>query len=90
MALVTLRRRQWIKNPLVISAAAVFVAAGKRNGELCKTGVGNTEVDMGGRRRVLEGYSEVRLRLVLAASAGVALFAYCVWAFELPSAHGVP
>jgi decaprenyl-phosphate phosphoribosyltransferase len=39
---------------------------------------------------VLAGYSVGRLRLILAASAVATLFAYCVWAFELPAVHGFP
>ncbi len=31
-----------------------------------------------------------RLRLMLSASGGVALFAYCVWAFQLPDGDGFP
>src|SRR5579864_4244834 len=72
---------------LVVSAAAVFVAAGKRHAELRRTDRG---VVTAGRRRVLEGYTEGRLRLILLVSAAVAVFAYAVWAFELPTVHGVP
>lgn len=76
---------------LVISAVAVFVAAGKRYAELRRT---DTEASAAGgpqtRRKVLEGYSPPRLRAILAASALAALFAYSVWAFQLPSVHGVP
>jgi decaprenyl-phosphate phosphoribosyltransferase len=32
----------------------------------------------------------MRLRLILAASGAGALFAYCVWAFELPTVGGIP
>jgi decaprenyl-phosphate phosphoribosyltransferase len=70
---------------LVVTFAAVFVAAGKRRSELRRT-----DGDRAGRRRVLEWYTEARLRLILAASAALALFAYCVWAFELPEVHGIP
>jgi decaprenyl-phosphate phosphoribosyltransferase len=75
---------------LVISAVAVFVAAGKRYAELRRT---DWDVANGGpqtRRKVLEGYSQPRLRVILAASGAVALFAYSVWAFQLPSVGGVP
>jgi decaprenyl-phosphate phosphoribosyltransferase len=75
---------------LVITCAAVFVAAGKRYAELRRT---NSEASGGGaagRRRVLEGYSEGRLRLIMAASVGAAVFAYSVWAFQLPVVDGVP
>ena len=72
---------------LVISAAAVFVAAGKRHAELRRTVTANALV---GRRKVLEGYTALRLRLILAASGAVAIVAYVVWAFKLPDVDGVP
>ena len=70
---------------LVVSAAAVFVAAGKRQSELART------VDLpGAGRRVLGLYSPAILRTILIGSTALALFAYCVWAFELPSVDGIP
>src|SRR5205823_3183728 len=41
-------------------------------------------------RRVLRLYTEARLRLIVVGSAACALFAYGVWAFELPSVDGIP
>lgn len=76
---------------VVITFAAVFVAAGKRWAELQRTDAqvpGSAE--RSGRRRVLELYSYRRLALLMAAAAGCALFAYCVWAFQLPTADGIP
>jgi decaprenyl-phosphate phosphoribosyltransferase len=70
---------------LVVACAAVLVAAGKRQAELVRT-----EANRAPRRRVLERYSASRLRLLLAASGAGALFAYCVWAFQLPAVDGVP
>lgn len=70
---------------LVVSFSAVFVAAGKRRAELARTA--NTH-DEG--RRVLALYSERRLAWVLATSAAGALFAYCIWAFQLPVVNGIP
>jgi decaprenyl-phosphate phosphoribosyltransferase len=70
---------------LVVTFAAVFVAAGKRQSELRQAAPGNP-----GGRRVLELYGEARLRLILAGSGVCALFAYCVWAFELPAVDNVP
>lgn len=70
---------------LVVTCVAVFVAAGKRSAELRRI-VGNAAH----KRRVLAFYTEGRLRLILAASAAGALFAYCVWAFELFTVNGVP
>jgi decaprenyl-phosphate phosphoribosyltransferase len=72
---------------LVVTSAAVFVAAGKRHGEIRRTASG---VVTAGRRKVLEGYTETRLRVILIASALIAVVAYAVWAFELPAVHGVP
>jgi decaprenyl-phosphate phosphoribosyltransferase len=70
---------------LVVSCAAVFVAAGKRQAELRRTNPSSAE-----RRNVLALYTEKRLQLVLAASAAGALFAYCLWAFQLPMVDGIP
>jgi decaprenyl-phosphate phosphoribosyltransferase len=70
---------------LVISCAAVLVAAGKRWAELRRTTLAGTS-----RRRVLERYSERRLRWLLGLAGLGALVAYTIWASELPSVHGVP
>ena len=70
---------------LVVTAAAVLVAAGKRQAELRRT----EQAGVGGRR-VLAGYSVERLRLIVAGSAAVALFAYGVWALALPDIDDVP
>jgi decaprenyl-phosphate phosphoribosyltransferase len=70
---------------LVVTCAAVFVAAGKRQAELLRT-----ERAGASGRRVLQHYTLGRLRVILVASGGVALFAYCVWAFELPVVNSVP
>ena len=61
----------------VVTCAAVFIAAGKRLAELRRSG-GTTQ----GARKVLSGYTPLTLQLVLRASAALALFAYCVWAFQ--------
>ena len=53
--------------------------------ELTRTAAGGLA-----RRGVLRFYTTARLRLILLAGAARALFAYCVWAFELPSVDGVP
>jgi decaprenyl-phosphate phosphoribosyltransferase len=70
---------------LVVTAAAVLVAAGKRDAELRRTELGG-----GARRRVLETYTPQLLRAIVAGSAAVALFAYCVWALQHPTVHGIP
>ncbi len=70
---------------LVVVCGAVFVAAAKRYAELRRAGH-----DRLARRRVLNSYSPRLLEVILAASAAVALVAYCVWAFELPAVRGIP
>jgi decaprenyl-phosphate phosphoribosyltransferase len=71
---------------LVVTAVAVFVAAGKRHAELSRS----LCTEAGSARRVLAHYSPGGLRLLLAGSAGCALFAYCVWAFQLHDIDSVP
>ena len=70
---------------LVVTSAAVLVAAAKRQAELRRTEQAGT-----GGRSVLERYGAPRLRLIIAGSAAVALFAYGVWAFALPDVDGIP
>lgn len=70
---------------LVISAAAVLVAAGKRDAELKRT---TREENL--RRDVLRLYTPRLLGLILVGSGVIALFAYTMWAFALPVVHGVP
>jgi decaprenyl-phosphate phosphoribosyltransferase len=76
---------------VVITFAAVFVAAGKRWAELQRTeGQSPDQAERVGRRRVLDLYSHGKLALLMTGAAGCALFAYCVWAFQLPTAGGFP
>ena len=70
---------------LVISCAALFVAIGKRHSELMRSTRRGTPA-----RRVLVLYNDTRLRVLLIASAAAALFAYSMWAFQLPIVDGVP
>jgi decaprenyl-phosphate phosphoribosyltransferase len=70
---------------VVISAAAVLVAAGKRRAELTRTTRSGQA-----RRDVLELYNHRLLDLILVASAFAALFAYAMWAFAIPQIDGVP
>jgi decaprenyl-phosphate phosphoribosyltransferase len=70
---------------LVVTFAAVFVAAGKRLAELARPRPRNRPA-----RRVLRRYTIEGLRRVLALAGSGALFAYCVWAFELPDVDGIP
>ena len=64
---------------LVVTFAAVFVAAGKR-GLSCGAPLGPA----GQAPRVLSCYTPA-LQLILVASSAAALFAYGMWAFELPA-----
>ncbi len=70
---------------LVVSAAAVLIAAGKRHAELRRA-----RADLAVRRRVLHSYPRWLLQLILVGSGAIALLAYCFWAFQVPAAHGVP
>ncbi len=70
---------------LVITFAAIFVAVGKRLAESIRTTTAGHSA-----RAVMRHYSPRRLRLLLSLSGAGALFAYCVWAFELPAVNGVP
>ncbi len=62
---------------IVTSFGSIFMASGKRYAEVTETGA-----DAGGHRRVLEVYTREYLVFLRAVSSGVALVAYCVWAFE--------
>jgi decaprenyl-phosphate phosphoribosyltransferase len=68
---------------VVVSFAALFVAAGKRYADF---------IDPLSRRSrpVLDEYTADFLRLVLGVACAVALGAYCLWAFEASAANGVP
>ena len=70
---------------VVVTAAAVLVAAAKRHAELRRT----EQAGIGGRS-VLDQYGAARLRLIIAGSAALALFAYGVWAFARPDVGGIP
>jgi decaprenyl-phosphate phosphoribosyltransferase len=70
---------------LVVTFSAILIAAGKRNAELRRA-----TADDVSKRRVLRFYTAGRLQLILLASAGAALFAYCAWAFQLPTVGGIP
>ena len=70
---------------LVVTSSAVFVAAAKRYAELRRT-EGRHER----RRRVLDSYSPRALELIIAGTTAVAMLAYCMWAFSLPTVRGFP
>lgn len=63
---------------LVVASAAILVAAAKRQAELRRT----LATGAAGRS-VLRRYGAARLRLIIAGSAGVALFSYGAWAFAV-------
>lgn len=71
---------------LVVTSAAVLVAAGKRQAELRRT----ESEGRGGARPALAHYGAGLLRQIIAGSAAVAVLSYCVWAFALPDADGIP
>jgi len=70
---------------LVVTAAAVLIAAAKRQAELRRT-----ESTGMSARKALAGYRPAWLRVIIGGSAAVALFAYCVWAFAVPDVDDVP
>ena len=63
----------------------MFVAAAKRYAELMRA-----DGQRDRRRRVLDSYSPRALELIIAGATAVALLAYCVWAFSLPTVRGIP
>ena len=70
---------------LVVTCAAVFVAAGKRLAEMLRAPSRGTQT-----RQVLRRYTVDALSRVLAIAGAGAVFAYCVWAFEVPDIDGIP
>lgn len=64
---------------IVTSAGALFVVTGKRLAELQDANTSNAV------RPSLDGYTVEFVRYVLALSSGVAVVAYCLWAFETPT-----
>jgi decaprenyl-phosphate phosphoribosyltransferase len=61
---------------IVTAAASLFVTLGKRYAEL------RGSATPGVTRRVLAAYTPEYLRTMLGACAGVAVLAYCLWAFQ--------
>jgi decaprenyl-phosphate phosphoribosyltransferase len=70
---------------LVVTFAALFLAAGKRYAERLRA-----DASGAARRRVLDRYSLRRLRLLLAVSGVGATVAYWFWAFGVPTVSGIP
>jgi decaprenyl-phosphate phosphoribosyltransferase len=67
---------------IVTSAGALLMITGKREAELAHLGAG------GSTRKVLEEYTAGFLASVRSIAAGVALIAYCLWAFDPPAGVG--
>lgn len=70
---------------LVVTFAAILLAAGKRYAELTRA-----ELRRQPGRGVLRTYGERSLRVILAVSAVGAVVAYCAWALGHPTVNGVP
>lgn len=68
---------------IVASFASLFVVAGKRYGEYLDLGP-----ERGAFRESLNAYSLSYLRYVWTVASGVAVTAYCLWAFEHSAATG--
>lgn len=62
---------------IVAGAGSLFIVAGKRHAEVHDLGD-----DSSAHRAVLEEYSAAYLTFVRAIAAGIAITAYCLWAFE--------
>lgn len=62
---------------IVASAASVFVVAGKRHAERLELGDRAGEI-----RPTLAAYTDSYLAYVRSVASGVAILAYCLWAFE--------
>jgi decaprenyl-phosphate phosphoribosyltransferase len=74
---------QWFL--LVAAFGSLFMVAGKRYSELVLVG------DAAATRKTLKEYSASYLRFVWSLSAGVAVTAYSLWAFEMGADQtGVP
>lgn len=71
---------QWFL--LVAAFGSLFMVAGKRYSELVLVG------DLAATRRTLQAYSASYLRFVWSLSAGVAVTAYSLWAFEMVAGQG--
>src|SRR3954447_26674662 len=70
---------QWFL--LVAAFGSLFMVAGKRYSELIVVG------DAAATRKTLKEYSASYLRFVWSLSAGVAVTAYSLWAFDMGRAH---
>lgn len=69
---------------LCTSFGSLFIAAGKRLGELHELGARAAEA-----RPTLADYDRSYLRLVLAATSGATIVSYCAWALETSEVAGL-
>lgn len=74
---------QWFL--IVTAAGSMFVVAGKRHGEFVQMGE-----ERGTTRASLLAYDLPYLRFVWVLSSGIAIVAYCLWAFEQTHLHAFP
>ncbi len=103
-ALITIRPHQWIKNALVIAAAGAAGALGRddvpsRVGLACigfyllsspAYAVNDVRDAAEDRRHPRKRHRPVAAGELDARVAAGALFAYCIWAFQLPVVNGIP
>ncbi|HEX6312973.1 MAG TPA: decaprenyl-phosphate phosphoribosyltransferase [Acidimicrobiia bacterium] len=68
---------------IVAGAGSLFIVTGKRHAEQVELGDASS-----GHRSTLAEYSESYLNYVRAVTSGVAITAYCLWAFENAAAVG--
>jgi decaprenyl-phosphate phosphoribosyltransferase len=74
---------QWFL--LIAAFGSLFVAAGKRYGELCLVGPGESST-----RTSLARYSGTYLRFVWTLSASVLVMSYALWSFEITHRDHIP
>ncbi len=74
---------QWFL--IVTAAGSMFVVAGKRHGEFVQMGD-----ERGTTRASLLTYDLPYIRFVWVLSSGIAIVAYCLWAFEQTHLHAFP
>jgi decaprenyl-phosphate phosphoribosyltransferase len=70
---------------VVVSAASVLLAVGKRHAEMRRTRASGARP-----RTVIAHYSPRLLIVLLLTSATTALFAYIMWALAIPTVNGIP
>jgi decaprenyl-phosphate phosphoribosyltransferase len=68
---------------IVAGAGSLFIVTGKRHAEQIELGD-----DSSSHRKTLEAYSTAYLNYIRAVASGVAILAYCLWAFERAASTG--